>query len=281
MYQLLAFTLLAPAAAFQPADTHALERALDECCRNPNNGEVDQMGIFDNDCKVTSSGLYSSTGTHIKDWDTSLITDMSYLFKRDGNCPEETINANISQWDTSRVTNMFSLFHGAELFNQPLPWDTSNVTDMSYIFSGAKIFNQPLLWDTSKVTVMTYGFAGAEVFNQPLPWDTSQVTNMYGMFQGAKAFNQLLTWDTSKVTDMSYIFYGAYLFSRPLYWDTSSLQHAENMFIKFENDTTIGDWNTFASQVCDLTSATHQELVQEITKPTRTTAYQQAGLCKL
>ena len=209
MHRLLAFSLLVPAAAFQPADTHALEQALDECCRNPVTNLQDPMGIFDNDCKVTSLGLYSPTGTHIKDWDTSLITDMSFLFKRDGNCPEETINANISQWDTSQVTDMYAMFHGAKVFNQPLPWDTSNVINMSYIFSGA------------------------------------------------------------------------HMFSHPLYWDTSSLQQDENMFIKFEKDTTFSDWNAFVTQSCDLSSASHEALSQEITKPTRATAYQLAGLCEI
>ena len=209
MYRLLAFTLLAPAAAFQPADKHALKDAIDVCCRNPVTNLQDPMGIFDNDCKVTSLGLYSPTGTHIKDWDTSLITDMSLLFKRDGNCPEETINANISQWDTSQVTDMYAMFHGAKVFNQPLPWDTSNVINMSYIF------------------------------------------------------------------------FGAHMFSHPLPWDTSSVQHNENMFTNTCNNWNVNNWNAFVTQSCDLTSASHEALSQEITKPTRTTAYQLAGLCEI
>ena len=56
---------------------------------------------------------------------------------------------HISDWDTSEVTNMSYMFLGATSFNQPLAkWDVSQVTDMSGMFGGATSFNQPLeKWD--------------------------------------------------------------------------------------------------------------------------------------
>ena len=42
----------------------------------------------------------------MKDWDMSLVTDLSYLFYRSKH--EGTINADLSSWDVSRVTTMQS-----------------------------------------------------------------------------------------------------------------------------------------------------------------------------
>ena len=51
---------------------------------------------------VSASSVYGL----IAEWDVSMITDMSYLFKNSNN-----FNANISSWDTSRVTTMQSMFY--------------------------------------------------------------------------------------------------------------------------------------------------------------------------
>ena len=57
---------------------------------------------------------------HISLWDTSFITDMSYLF-----LDKKYFNENINSWDVSNVTNMESMFLSVKsLFNQPLnSWD--------------------------------------------------------------------------------------------------------------------------------------------------------------
>ena len=65
-------------------------------------------------------------------------------------------NQDISNWNTSKVTDMSYMFSSATAFNQPLnTWDVSNVTNMSYMFAGVRYkdgnkynrtssFNQPL-----------------------------------------------------------------------------------------------------------------------------------------
>ena len=45
----------------------------------------------------------NSTYGEINTWDTSLITDMSYLFH---NIDKPTFNGDISDWDVSSVTDM-------------------------------------------------------------------------------------------------------------------------------------------------------------------------------
>jgi surface protein len=77
---------------------------------------------------------------------------------------EYAFNQDLSSWDTSNVTDMSFIFYneggGIHTFNQDLSsWDTSNVTDMSFMFyneGGTHAFDQSLgAWDISSVTNMT------------------------------------------------------------------------------------------------------------------------------
>ena len=54
----------------------------------------------------------------------------------------EPLLGKITFWDTSDVTDMSYLFMGAETFNERLLWNTSSVTNMGWMFWGAKAFNQ-------------------------------------------------------------------------------------------------------------------------------------------
>ena len=78
--------------------------------------------------------------------DTSLVTDMSYLFY-----DIDDFNGDISKWDVSNVRDMSYMFYGAKSFNQPLnDWDVSNTIEkdskinMINMFLGAKSFKQSL-----------------------------------------------------------------------------------------------------------------------------------------
>ena len=107
--------------------------------------------------------------------DTSNVVNMRAMFA------DTNFNQDISSWNTSNVTDMSWLFAGAWSFNKPLNnWDTSKVTNMSHMFYRASSFNQPLNnWDVSNVMDMSYMFAGeydvnrgryysTPSFNQPL-----------------------------------------------------------------------------------------------------------------
>jgi surface protein len=113
---------------------------------------------------------------HISLWDTSNVTDMSWMFY----CNQD-FNQDIGGWNTSKVTKMLSMFVNAYKFNQYIGrWDTSNVTNMSFMFYNAINFNQDIgSWNTSNVTSMCCMFDNAANFNQDIRnWDTSKVTNM-------------------------------------------------------------------------------------------------------
>jgi surface protein len=118
------------------------------------------------------------------------VSDMSSMFE---GCSTMTGPYNINEWNTSMVTNMSSLFKGATQFNQDIgSWNTSNVTDMSFMFMLANTFNQNIEnWDVSNVTNMYEMFCMMDSFNQPLNgWDVSSVYDMSYMFAECHAFNQ-------------------------------------------------------------------------------------------
>ena len=167
---------------------------------------------------------------HIKDWDTSAVTNMTNLFQN-----RTTFNDDISNWNVSNVTNMYRMFGSAIKFNQPIgKWDVSKVQNMAYMFTSARSFNQPIgNWNVSKVTNMRGMFQIATAFNQPIgSWDVSKVTDMTYLFLGAKSFNQPISkWDVSNVTSMYYMFVDAYKFNQPIgNWDVSKVKDFYAMF---------------------------------------------------
>lgn len=140
--------------------------------------------------------LVSDKSVHLGDIDTSLITDMTELFK-------DSTRKNfdgLETWDTSNVTTMERMFHRAKYFNHPIGnWDVSSVTNMESMFGTCGKFNQPLNdWDVSKVRKISCMFCEAESFNQPLDrWNTSEVREMSWTFAGCTKFNQdISSWDT-------------------------------------------------------------------------------------
>ena len=143
--------------------------------------------------------------------DTSLITDMSYLFY-----DLDIRNIKIDRWNVSNVKYMTSMFERCGKFDSDLSdWDTSNVTNMSMMFYGCKNFKGT-------------GLDG---------WDVSNVINMNYMFYGCINFNGTLSnWNTSNVKDMSEMFYDCTKFKSDLSsWNVYNVEDNENMFAECPN----------------------------------------------
>ena len=123
--------------------------------------------------------------TDVTFWDTSHVTDMSYM------AYELHVKLTaIEHWNTSRVTNMEGAFSHTG-FNQDIGrWDTTRVTNMRYMFAWSG-FNQDIgRWGTSSVRRMSGMFKYAIAFNQDIgKWDVGQVSIMDRMFSGASAFD--------------------------------------------------------------------------------------------
>ena len=93
---------------------------------------------------ITDATAAEATYGHISTWETSGVTDMSYLFC--GYCSytpwcgdwcndaARSFDQDIGAWDTSGVTDMRNMFDSASAFNQDIgAWDTSGVTSMNVI----------------------------------------------------------------------------------------------------------------------------------------------------
>ena len=65
---------------------------------------------------------------NLNDIDTSLITDMSWLFS----CTD--FNGDISEWDVSNVEKMSYMFNRSIFNNDISKWDVSKVKDMTRMF---------------------------------------------------------------------------------------------------------------------------------------------------
>lgn len=189
--------------------------------------------------------LVSDKSVHLGDIDTSLITDMTELFK-------DSTRKNfdgLETWDTSNVTTMERMFHRAKYFNHPIGnWDVSSVTNMECIFCGCSNFNQPLGdWDVSSVTNMESMFGTCGKFNQPLnDWDVSKVRKISCMFCEAESFNQPLDrWNTSEVREMSWTFAGCTKFNQDISsWDTSNATVMEGVFERAARfNQPLNTWN--------------------------------------
>ncbi len=76
---------------------------------------------------LSDSAAAEATYGHISTWETSGVTDMSYLFcawAGHGGCntAAASFNEDISAWDTSGVTDMRWMFYKASAFDQDLGW---------------------------------------------------------------------------------------------------------------------------------------------------------------
>ena len=184
----------------------------------------------------------------ISNWNTSNVTNMSYLFSDTHHNVTDNFSLDLSGWDTSKVTNMSNMFYGVGYaattwsINGLSGWDTSKVTNMSGMFVRVGFSMENFSFDLSGL-------------------DTESVTDMYNMFYSAGynsttwSLSGLSGWDTSKVESMRYMFqYAGYKtssFSLDLSgWDTSSVTNMDSTFYGAGYKATtwsingLSGWNT-------------------------------------
>ncbi|CAB5503156.1 BspA family leucine-rich repeat surface protein [Bathymodiolus thermophilus thioautotrophic gill symbiont] len=248
---------------------------------------TDEVATLVTEQSANLSFLYfghTSFNDDISNMDTSLATNMSYMFCYDetitrGVCYNEGFNQDIGNWDVGNVTNMNRMFYGANVFNQDIGnWDVSKVVNMKEMFCYATSFNQDIgNWDVSKVVNMSHMFIdtlfnqnisnwdvgrvtdtssmfSSTPFNQNISnWDVGEVVNMEDMFSGAIAFNQNIgNWNVSNVINMIGMFDYTEAFNQDISsWDVGNVTNMRWMFFDasaFNQD--IGNWNV--SKVTDM-----------------------------
>ena len=179
----------------------------------------------------------NSFNSDISFWDTSSVTDMSFMFYR-----ASSFDQDIGNWDTSNVTIFRGMFEYALAFNQNIGgWDVSNGVNMQAMLKQTYAFNNGgsdsiKNWDVSNVSDMGGMFRLAILFNQDIgDWNTSSCTKMESLFDNTTSFNQDIgDWDTSNVTSFKYMFDNTDSFNQDIgSWDTSSVT---SMFETFANN---------------------------------------------
>lgn len=127
---------------------------------------------------------YSGTNLDLSNWDTSHVTNMSYMF---GGCSSLT-TLDLSNWKTSEVTDMSNMFSGCtSLTSLNLSgFDTQDVTNMNSMFNNCcKLTSLDLSnFNTSNVKDIRsmFNYCDNLISVDITGWDTSNVTNMNYMF---------------------------------------------------------------------------------------------------
>jgi surface protein len=132
-------------------------------------------------------------------WDTSNVTNMSYMFYESFDC-----RWDLSRLNTSSVTNAEGMFYFARTVNYSTITllDVHNVTNFSSMFENADghVYNNPYL--------EPHAFEWIDVSH----WRTSSATNMSRMFYSVSTYIKgVENFNTSNVTDFSSMFEYAYI----------------------------------------------------------------------
>ena len=113
--------------------------------------------------------------------DTSLITDMSFLFSY------SKFNGDISKWDTSKVENMCGMFFRSKFNGDISKWDVGRVRNMSDMFYNSKFNGDISRWDVSRVTNTCGMFFDSNFRGYIGSWNISNIKNADGMFKMASS----------------------------------------------------------------------------------------------
>jgi|694.fasta_scaffold44714_4 surface protein len=196
----------------------------------------------------------------ITQWDTSDMTDMSWLF-----AGQEDFNQDISGWDTSNVTNMNHMFLEATSFNQPLNgWDVSNVTEMQAMFMGATAFQQDLdSWDVRSVEYADSMFGYTSFDGDLSGWEFESLRTGQYMFTSRSA--DIVGWSFTQGTDLRGMFSSnggpndySNITGRLIDWDVSGVVNMSRMFWQSTFNHDISDWDV--SNVTDMKDMFHEAI---------------------
>ena len=175
----------------------ALQTAIDKWYALANDGSATAVTKANN---YEGSEYYGNPNT----WDTSLITDLSYVFFK----KDQDNHPDISTWNVSNVTTMQGTFSNSTFNGELKNWNVASVTDFSYCFANNVVFNQELKrWNVQDATTMESMFDNAYSFNQTI--ETPKGTLMMQYKDATKTFPTQLTWDETTINGYLTTIYGS------------------------------------------------------------------------
>ena len=158
--------------------------------------KVNVVFIPSNPNNYDGSEYYGNPNT----WDTSLITDLSFLFFK----KDQDKHPDIRTWDVSKVTNMQGTFSNSTFNGELNDWNVASVKDFSYCFANNIEFNQELKrWNVQDATTMKYMFDNAYSFNKKIEPPMVQYKD------ATKTFPTQLTWNETTINDYLETIYGS------------------------------------------------------------------------
>ena len=209
--------------------------------KDKNYFEIKLIGVNITDMSGMFEGTSLRKVSFPLNFDTSYITDMSYMF---AGCSSLLLLPDISNWNTINVKNMAYMFSSCILLNS-LPdlskWNTMNVTDMSYMFAfctSLKSLPNLSKWNTKNVESMNGLFNSLKINYLPdiSKWDTSNLTTINAMFyKCSKLLNvpDISQWNVTKIKNFSYLFYNCSSLSfipDISKWETTNIEDINYMF---------------------------------------------------
>lgn len=161
------------------------------------------------------SGLKDVNG--IENFDTSMVTNMSYMFENSFNADYPVGISELSKMDVGNVQTFEGMFQNAasstthgDFILDVSDWDTSSATNMAWMFYNfGKSITSNGHYEGGNYVYETAEIKGIENFK------TGNVTSMYAMFyfvfnscEGSCRVGSmdLTDWDVSNVTTMGYMF---------------------------------------------------------------------------
>lgn len=179
---------------------------------NINNLDFSKAQFVDVDSMFYDCQRLNSEGLGLTNWNTSNVTNMSYMFY---NC-KATTELNVSRFDTKNVTNIINMFSNcASLTSLDIStFDISKIKSLAGLFNGCSSLTSLKWgnWDTSNITDMSSLFSGCKSLTtlDISKLKTTSVTNMNNMFSGLEGLTSLdiSGLNTDKVTDMTGMFNG-------------------------------------------------------------------------
>lgn len=203
-------------------------------------------------------------------WDTSEITDMSYMFLYFGQEAGEgkKLTLDMSNWDFSNVISLAHMFDGCmaggelELLLPPEGIVAPKLTNISSMFNNANSLRIVPMITTKNITNLNWAFdANWNIEYFPL-WDTSNVTSMNRMFQNAgnkhvtpkKGLRKIAQIKTSKVKDFTGTFSGCYNLQEVPELDTSNADCMAWMFLSCTSLPTEFPWIIDCSSITQISN---------------------------